>query len=71
MSADPGIPGRWELLERVVRESARPNQPGPLIAAVDAALGKVVGHRLFTLMVLDHANGEAERVYTSDPVPDR
>jgi hypothetical protein len=59
---------RWELLEGVVRESSRPNQPVPLFAAVDAALGKVVGHRLFTLMVLDHANGEAERVYTSDPV---
>jgi len=59
---------RWELFEGVVRESARPNQPAPLFAAVDAALGKVVGHRLFTLMVLDQANGEAERVYTSDPV---
>ena len=59
---------RWELLQGVVRESARPNQPAPLFAAVDAALGKVVGHRLFTLMVLDHANGEAERVYSNHPV---
>ena len=58
---------RWKLLEGVVRESARPNQPAPLFAAVDAALGAVAGHRLFTLMVLDHANGEAERVYTSAP----
>ena len=42
---------RWELFGGVVRESAHPNQPAPLFAAVDAALGKVVGHRLFTLMV--------------------
>ena len=59
---------RWDLLHGVVRESARSNQPAPLFAAVDAALGRVVGHRLFTVMVLDHANGEAERAYTSDPV---
>lgn len=58
---------RWELLQGVVRAAARPEQPAPLFAAVDAALGKVVGHRLFTLMVLDHANGEAERVYSSNP----
>ena len=58
---------RWELLQGVVREAARPDQPAPLFAAVDAALGHVVGHRLFTLMVLDHARGEAERVYSSNP----
>lgn len=59
---------RWNLLLDVVRASARPQQPEPLFSAVDAALGKLVGHKLFTLMVFDHANGEAERVYTSDPV---
>ena len=58
---------RWELLEEVVRQSARPNQPEPLFSAVEAALGRVAGHRLFTLMVLDHASGEAERVHTSHP----
>ena len=58
---------RWNLLLDVVEASTRPNQPAPLFSAVDAALGKLVGHRLFTLMVLDHANREAERVYTSNP----
>ena len=59
---------RWELLHGVVRASTLASQPAPLFAAVDAALGKLVGHRLFTLMVHDHVNGEAERIYTSDPV---
>ena len=59
---------RWNLLADVVRASARPHQPEPLFSAVDAVLGKLVGHKLFTLMVLDHSNGESERVYTSDPV---
>ena len=63
----PSAAERWELLQGVVRESARPKQPAPLFAAVDAALGRLVGHRLFTLMVLDHANGESERAYSSDP----
>lgn len=58
---------RWELLEGVVREAARPNQPAPLFAAVDTALGELVGHKLFTVMVLDHASGESERIYSSDP----
>ena len=58
---------RWELLQGVVRASSRPHQPAPLFAALDAALGEVVGHKLFTVMVLDHANGESERVYSSDP----
>ena len=58
---------RWELLQGVVRESARPNQPAPLFAALDAAFATLVGHKLFTLMVLDHATGESERVYSSNP----
>lgn len=63
LSAD----ARWELLRKVVRESARPGQPAPLFAAVESALGAVAGHRLFTLMVLDRASGEAERIHTSHP----
>ena len=58
---------RWELLQGVIREAGRPGQPAPLFTAVEAALGAVAGHRLFTLMVLNHASGEAERIHTSQP----
>ncbi len=64
----PSDAARWNLLLDVVRASARPHPPEPVFASIDAALGKLVGHKLFTLMVLDHSIGEAERVYTSDPV---
>ena len=63
LSAD----ARWELLQEIVRESARPGQPAPLFAAVESALGAVAGHKLFTLMVLHHDQGEAERIHTNQP----
>jgi hypothetical protein len=34
---------------------------------VEALAGRLLGHRLFTLMVLDAASGEVERVHTSRP----
>lgn len=63
LSAD----ARWKRLLEVVRASARPGQPAPLFAAVESALGAVAGHKLFTLMVLHHDRGEAERIHTSHP----
>jgi hypothetical protein len=32
------------------------------------ALGEAIGHKLFTLMAIDHARGEAARIFTSHPV---
>ncbi|MFN3937382.1 MAG: GAF domain-containing protein [Gemmobacter sp.] len=39
-----------------------------LYAALRDAMAETVGHRLFTLMAIDHARGEAARIYTSHPV---
>lgn len=39
-----------------------------LYPAMQEAMAEVVGHRLFTLMAIDHARGEAARIYTSHPV---
>jgi GAF domain-containing protein len=38
-----------------------------LYPALDAALGDIVGHRLFTLMAVDHGRGEAARIYSNRP----
>lgn len=56
-----------EALRRAAAAAGRPGQPAPLYEALDAALGQVIGHRLFTLMVFDPRNREAQRLYSSDP----
>jgi hypothetical protein len=38
-----------------------------LYPALDAAMAEAVGHRLFTLMAIDHEAGEAARLYTNRP----
>jgi hypothetical protein len=38
-----------------------------LYPALQEALAEVVGHKLFTLMAMDHERGEAARIYTSHP----
>ncbi len=63
----PSIEARWELLREVAAAAGKPGQPAPLFQAIDDALGKVAGHKLFTLMILHRDSGEAERVYTSNP----
>jgi hypothetical protein len=44
-----------------------PGQPAAVFGALDAALGAVLGHRLFTLMRYHAASGDSERVYTTHP----
>ena len=44
---------------------AAPGQPGTGLAALDAALAATVGHRLFTVLVLDEARGVNRRFYSS------
>ena len=54
-------------LRRVAAAAGGPDQPTPLYDAMQAALAQVIGHRLFTLMVFDPHNREAQRLYSSDP----
>ena len=54
-------------LAAVAAVATLPGQPQPLFAALDAALGAVLGHRLFTLMRLHERTGESERIYTTAP----
>jgi hypothetical protein len=39
-----------------------------LYPALQDAMQQVLGHKLFTLMSIDHERGEAARIYTSHPV---
>ena len=41
--------------------------PQELFPALDSALGAVLGHKLFTVMLYHEATGESERVYTNQP----
>jgi GAF domain len=54
-------------LAAVAAALARPGQPGPLWAALDAALGAVIGHRLFTVLRHHPDSRESERCYTNQP----
>ena len=56
-----------EELRRVAAAASRPGQPTPLYDALQTALARVIGHRLFTLMVFDPHNRDAQRLYSSDP----
>ena len=38
-----------------------------LYPALEDALGRLIGHRLFTLMAIDWPRGEAARIYTNEP----
>ena len=62
--------GRVDLrahLEAVAAVATLPGQPVALFGALDAALGAVLGHRLFTLMRYHTRTGESERLYTTHP----
>lgn len=52
-------------LHRCTLAARQPGQPGPVYRAVDEAVQKLVGHKLFTLLVVD--GQEVARVYSSNP----
>ncbi|MBR0641924.1 GAF domain-containing protein [Plastoroseomonas hellenica] len=56
-----------EALSRAAAGLAAAGQPHTGLAALDAALAEAVGHRLFTVLVLDAARGVSRRAYSSRP----
>lgn len=66
MSRAPAVDPRHHL-EAVAAVATMPGQPAPLFGALEAALGAVLGHRLFTMMRYHADSGESERVYTTHP----
>jgi len=66
MSRAPAVDPRPHL-DAVAAVSTMPGQPQALFGALEAALGAVLGHRLFTLMRYHADSGDSERIYTSHP----
>jgi GAF domain-containing protein len=56
-----------EDVEAVLRLVAAPHAPADTYARIEALAGRLIGHRLFTIMVVDEATGEVERVHSSHP----
>jgi hypothetical protein len=54
-------------LAAVAAAAAEPGQPGPLFAALDAAMGAVIGHKLFTILVVHPGSKESQRYYSNQP----
>lgn len=53
-------------LAALAQRFAAEREPARFYAAVDALVQEVIGHRLFTLMRVDAARAEVERVYSSN-----
>jgi hypothetical protein len=66
MSRQPPVDPTPHLLA-VADALTRPGQPAPAFQALDRALGAVLGHRLFTVLVHHAAAGLSERQYSSRP----
>lgn len=54
--------------QNLARALTLPGQPDAALKAIEAAAQELIGHRLFTILVLDHARGLNSRFYTSHPV---
>lgn len=54
-------------LQAVARAMPEASQPQATFAALDAALAHAIGHRLFTVLVVNLAASENQRVYTNRP----
>ena len=51
----------------VARAMRGPGRPEPALAALDAAMGATIGHKLFTCLLHHPAARESERRYTNQP----
>jgi hypothetical protein len=55
------------MLDSILAAHADPDQPGATFRAIDAALGEVPGHILFTVLVHHAALRQSERFYSNLP----
>lgn len=59
-----GVPS---CLREVTAAMAAPGQPAALLAALETAMGRCIGHRLFTVMRHDATGARNRRIHSSDP----
>lgn len=57
----------WRLLQPVAQAAAEAGQPDTTLAALDKGLAECVGHKLFTVLVLNFEKGENQRYYSNQP----
>lgn len=55
------------LFASVAAAAAEGGQPDPLFAALDAAMGRAIGHRLFTILVIHPGANESQRYWSNMP----
>jgi len=67
MRPDPTASERLAALTDCAAALGMPGQPRAGFDAIEATLDRLIGHKLFTLMVLDTERGEAERLYSNQP----
>ncbi len=60
--ADP-----WPAMQEAAAALAAPGQPQAIYAALDRILCRIVGAKLFTILVRHQDSNESERVYTNQP----
>jgi hypothetical protein len=53
--------------DRLAQALTKPGQPEASLQAIQDACQELIGHRLFTILVLDHARGLNMRYYSSHP----
>jgi hypothetical protein len=61
-------PDPHPFLAAVAAAMAQPQQPGPSLAALDAGLAGAIGHKLFTVLVVNWDREENQRFYSNMPV---
>ncbi len=54
-------------LQTVMEATTRRGQPESTLVALDQAMNAIIGHKLFTIMLLHADAREAERFYTNQP----
>jgi hypothetical protein len=54
--------------DRLAQALTKPGQPEVALQAIQDAAQELIGHKLFTILVLDHARGLNSRFYSSHPV---
>ena len=56
-----------DLIEAVAQAGKEEGQPNALLAELDRALEQAVGHKLFTVLVLNEEVGQNQRYYSNQP----
>ncbi|MGJ5199575.1 MULTISPECIES: GAF domain-containing protein [unclassified Bradyrhizobium] len=66
-SIAPDSKVRLAAIDEVARAGTEPGQPNVILASLNLALAQTVGHKLFTVLVLNEDVGQNQRYYSNQP----